>query len=105
MVEFPIISIKMKNCKTSYNAQTASRLKEIIQSPSTQRLRLWNKNFLTEISEVYRHLLSKRFLGVKKWCSSNVFFLTPNKNMHTEKFLKSERFLAVLWEHIQWQGS
>ena len=32
-VEFPKISIKMKNCKTFYEAQTVSRLKEIIQPP------------------------------------------------------------------------
>ena len=31
MVEFPKISIKMKNFKTFYEAQTATRLKEIIQ--------------------------------------------------------------------------
>ena len=30
-----------------------------------------------------------------------MFFLTPNRNMFAEKFaVKSERFLAVLWEHI-----
>ena len=53
----------MKNCKTLYEAQTASRFKEPIQPranpfPSDKTLlRLWNKNFLTEI---YRntHLLS-----------------------------------------------
>ena len=32
-VEFPKISIKMKNYKTFYEAQTAIRLKEIIQRP------------------------------------------------------------------------
>ena len=30
IVEFPKISIKIKNCKTFYEAKTASRLKEII---------------------------------------------------------------------------
>ena len=29
-----------------------------------------------------------------------MFFLTPNRNMFTGKFVKSEIFLAVLWEHI-----
>ena len=33
IVEFPKISIKMKNCKTFYEAQTAISLKEIIQPP------------------------------------------------------------------------
>ena len=32
MIEFPKVSIKMKNFKTSYEAQTASRLKEIIKT-------------------------------------------------------------------------
>ena len=32
-VEFPKTSIKMKNCKTFYEAQTASCFKEIIQAP------------------------------------------------------------------------
>ena len=34
MVEFPKISIKMKNFKTFYEAQTAKRLKEIFQPSS-----------------------------------------------------------------------
>ena len=62
-VKFQKNSIKMKNCKTLYEAETASRFKEPIQPrpnplPSDKTLlRLWNKNFLTEI---YRntHLLS-----------------------------------------------
>ena len=29
-----------------------------------------------------------------------IFFLTPDRNMFTGKFVKSEMFLAVLWEHI-----
>ena len=33
IVKFRKISIKMKNCKTFYETQTASRLKEIIQPP------------------------------------------------------------------------
>ena len=34
IVEFPKISFKMKYFKILYEAQTASRLKEIIQRPS-----------------------------------------------------------------------
>ena len=41
-----------------------------------------------------------QFLGVEKWCAVQCFFLTPNKNMFAEKSVKSERFLAVLREHI-----
>ena len=29
-----------------------------------------------------------------------MFFLTPNRNISAEKFLKSERFLAAMREHI-----
>ena len=48
------ISIKMKNFKTFYESQTATCLKEIIQLPPDRSfLRLWNKNFRTEI---YRNI-------------------------------------------------
>ena len=33
IVKFQNISIKIKNCKTFYEVQTASRLKEITESP------------------------------------------------------------------------
>ena len=36
IVEFPKISIKMKNCKAFYEAQTASSVKENIQPPPTR---------------------------------------------------------------------
>ena len=52
MVDLSEISIKMKNCKTFYEGQTASRrVKEIIQSLKTDKilLRLWNKNVLMEM--------------------------------------------------------
>ena len=35
IAEFPTISIKMKNCKTFYEAKTTIGLKEIIQPPPT----------------------------------------------------------------------
>ena len=49
--------------------------------------------FLRRYTQIYRHLL------FKKWCSENVF-LAPSWNMFAGKFVKSERFLAVLREHI-----
>ena len=79
IAEFQKISIKMKNCKTFYETQTASCLKEIIQSPQPlipldKILSLWKKNFLERYTEIYRYLLSrKQFLGIRKWCSANVF--------------------------------
>ena len=40
-----------------------------------------------------------QFMGINKSKSTNVF-LTPNRNMLAGKFVKPERFLAVLQEHI-----
>ena len=55
VVEFQKNSVKIKSCKTLYEAQTATRLKETIQAPRNSPpsgktlLRLWNKIFLREI--------------------------------------------------------
>ena len=37
IVEFPKTSIKVKNCKTFYQAWTVSRIKKIIASPPNQK--------------------------------------------------------------------
>ena len=74
----------MKNCQTLYEAQTANHLKEVIQPPPNPSLsdktllRLWNKNFLTEIYKNITRCAIKvleecGLLGVKKWFSANVF--------------------------------
>ena len=78
-------SIKMKNCKTLYEVQTASHLKEIFQPPPTHPssdkilLCLWNKNFITRYTEKYRHLLSKYFknavLGRQEMIQCKCYFL------------------------------
>ena len=83
VVEFPKISIKMKNCKTFYKA--ASHLKGIIQPPPSpfppdKILQcLWDKNFLRRYKEIYRHLLSKGFtnavLGCQEMVQCKCFFL------------------------------
>ena len=113
MLEFQKISIKMKNCKTFYEAQTVIYPKEIIKPPPNPQptlpldkilLRLWDKNFLTEI---YRNMQIFAFKVLQE-CSSfasrngaaQMFFLTPNRNMFAGKFVKSERLLTVLQEHI-----
>ena len=101
----------MKNCKSFWKAQTAIRLKEVIQPPTSHPLadktllHFWNKNFLKEI---YRNIQTFAFNVLQEcsfWAPRNgavqIFFLTPNRNMFTVYwFVKSERFLAVLWEHI-----
>ena len=67
-------------------------------------MRLWDKNFLTEI---YRNIKTFAIKGLQE-CSScesrngavQMFFLTSNRNMCAGKFAKSERFLDVLLEHL-----
>ena len=100
----------MKNCKKLYKVQTASRLKEIFQPPPTDPspdkilLRLWNKNFITEIYRNIQAFTFKVFQECGSWASRNdavqMLFLTPNRNMFAGKFVKSERVLAVLLEQF-----
>ena len=117
MVEFSKIWIKMKNCKTFCEDQTAIRVKEIIKplyhpSPEPEKilLRLWNRYFLTEI---YRYIQTFAFKVLEE-CSSlgskndavQMFSDTKQKsvdwkirkvNFRKVKFIK---FLVVLREHI-----
>ena len=76
MLEFQKTSIKMKNCKTFYEAQTASCLKEIIQPPpdsqpipnQTKSYYVFGtKIFLWRYTEIYRHLLSKYYKNAVLW--------------------------------------
>ena len=64
---------------------------------------------LRRYTEIYRHIQAFAFKVLQEcgsWASRNdalqMFFLTPNtnRNMFAGKFVKSERFLAVLREHI-----
>ena len=113
IVEFPKVSIKIRNCKTFYEAQTASRLKEVIQPPPHPPKpppldkilsRLRNKKFLTEIQRNIQTFAFKVFQECGSWASRNgvvqMFFQTPIRKMFAGKFVKSERLLAVLQEHI-----
>ena len=62
-------SIKMKNCKTLYEVQTASHLKEIFQSPPPQPTPHQIKSYyvsgtkilIRRYTKIYRHLISKCF--------------------------------------------
>ena len=101
----------MKNCITFYEAQTAIRLKEIIQphpliplpppppshthTPDKILLLLWNKNFPTEIYRNIQTFAFKVLQECSSWASRNgtapflqMFFLTPNRNMFAGKFVK-----------------
>ena len=103
----------MKNCKLCYEAQTVSTLKKIIQSPPNPKLTPHQiksyyafeiKIFLRRYKEIYQHLLSKCFKNVvllrQEMVQRKCFFLIPNRNMFAGKFVKSQRLLTVLWEHI-----
>ena len=82
----------MKNCKTFYEAQTVSRLKEIIQPPPTQ-------NFLTEI---YRNIQTFAFKVLREcssWASRNdavqmFWHQKKKKNVFTGKCLKPFGYVA-----------
>ena len=91
-----------------------SRLKEIFQPPpihppSDKILpRLLNKNMFREI---YRNIQTFAFTELQEWdpwASLNgavqMLFLKPSRNMFAEKFVKSERVLAVLRKHIVFNG-
>ena len=127
IVEFQNISIKIKKkCKSFCEVQTFSRLQSP-PSPSPPNkilLRLWNKNFLTEIyrhKDIQKYTDRKAVLGIQKWCNTNIFcfilffvccccccccccFLTQQKEIcklcNVRKFLNSERFLAVWREDV-----
>ena len=64
----------------------------------------WNKNFLTEICRNMQTLalkvLQECSFGASGRAAVQMFFLTPNSNIIAEKFVNSERLLAVLQEHI-----
>ena len=103
-------SIKMKNCKTLYEVQTTSRLKEIFQPPPTHPspdkilLCLWNKNIIKQTYRKMQAFTFKVFQECGSWASRNdavqMLFLTPNRNMLAGKIIKSDRVLAVLLEQF-----
>ena len=74
--------------------------------PSREKtlLRLWIKNFVKEIYRNIQRFAFKVLQECSSWASRNgavqISFLTPNRNMFIGKFVKLERFLAVLREHI-----
>ena len=81
----------MKHCKTFNEGQTASHVKEIIQTlpyplpqPDKILLSLWNKYFQAFTFKVLQECSS--------WASRNdaaqMFFLTPNRKILAEKFVK-----------------
>ena len=93
----------MKKCKTFYETQKTSCLKEIIQPPPTppsHQMKFYN-DLLRRYTEIYRHLLSKCFknavLGRQEMGQCKCFFWHQTESCLVEHL---ERFLAVLWESI-----
>ena len=93
MLEFQKTSIKMKNCKTFYEAQTASCLKEIIQPPPDSQPTPIRQNLTTSLEEKFSYgdiqkytdicfqsTTRMQFFGVKKWCSLSVCSDTKQKH-------------------------
>ena len=88
--EFPKASIRRKNCKTFYEAQTASCSKEIFQAPPnplSTRLNLatsleqkFSDRYIQKYTDICFQSASRmQFLGVQKWRSANVFSKTKQK--------------------------
>ena len=103
-VELQKNPIKMKNCKTLYEDQTASCLKRNY-STSSQPIPI--RQTLLFLTEIYRKTQTFAFKVLQEcgsWASRNrevqMSFLTPNRNLFAGIFVKSERFLAVLREYI-----
>ena len=91
IVEFPKIWIKMKNCTTFYEVQTARHLKEIIQPlhpfPTPNQIQFYyvsgTKSILRRYTEIYTHLFSKYFknavLGRQEMVQCKYFFPQTEK--------------------------
>ena len=99
IVEFPNISIKMKNCKTFYEVEPPPPPFHPVHQIKASNVS-GTKIFLRRNTEIHRHLLSKWFknviFGHLEIDAVQMFFLTPTKNMFAKKFLNWERFLDVL---------
>ena len=97
-------SVKIKSCKTLYETQKASHLKETIQAPPNQGpsdktlLRLWNKNFLAEIYSNTQTFAFKVHQECGSWASRNdavqMFFVATNSCKIPAKFPKLEKRLT-----------
>ena len=107
IVEFPKTSFKMKYCKTFYEGQIRSRVKEIIQplhyptlQPDQNLLRLWNKNVLTEIYRNIQKFSFKVLQGYSSWESRKAvvqmsFLDTKQKNIG-RKICKVKKVLGCV---------
>ena len=92
MLEFQKISIKMKNCKSFYEAQTASCLKETIHpSPNPQPIPHQIKSYYAfgkkKFMEIYRNIQTFAFKVLQK-CSS-----LASRNGAAQMYFQKETYL------------
>ena len=101
------IQLKWKIVKHFARFEQRAASRKLFSLPPPHQIRPYCvfeiKIFLGKYTKTYRHSLSSasrmNFLGVKKWCSTNVFSDTKLKYA-CWKFVKCERFLAVFREHL-----
>ena len=93
------LKFKLSEKFQRFNIINGAALRKLFSLPSTYSppdkilLRVWKKIFLIEI---YRNIFL--FGARNNICIAP--FLTPNRNMFSGKFLKSERVVSVLQENI-----
>ena len=94
MVEFPKISIKMKNCKTSDEGPTAIRVNEIIQPlhhPSLQQdkilLHLLHGDIQKYTDSCFK-VLQECSSQASRNAAGQMFFLTPNRKILAGECIK-----------------
>ena len=99
--------LKWKN-KTFTRCKQQANLRKLFRLPPPLFHVFGTKIFLIRYTEIYRNIQKFAFkvlhecsFWVSKNCAVKMFFLAPNRNMFAEIFVvKSERFLAVLRDHI-----
>ena len=105
-MNFQKFQLKWKIVKHFARSKQRTALRNLFSLPPTHPppdktlLHLGNKIFFKEIYRNIQTFAFKVLQECSSWVSRNdavqIFFLTPHRNMFARKFVKSERFLAVL---------
>ena len=97
----------MKYCKTFCKVQTVSCIKNFQPPPippTTRENLLWKIIFFKEIYRNIQTFAFKVLQDCSCWAPKNsvvqIFFLARKRNMFAGNFVKSERFLFALRDHI-----
>ena len=107
---FSKISIKIKNSKTVYEAQTASCFKGSTQPLPDRKLLTSLKQNFSDGDQECADICFPTCKQCSSWVSRNgavqIIFLTPTRNIFAGKFVKWVRVLAALQEYnfynIEW---